>query len=407
MKSELIISGQVVLKDSVEKQQILIDLEKGTIKEVNPKIGIPDYEFSKDYLIFPGFIDIHVHCREDVTGKHNYKEDFSSVSKAAINGGVSFIADMPNNPFPPINDASYSSKEKLAKKSDVAVLLYAAVGEGSIPLTRNVPYKVFMGQSIGDLFFSSDRVLEETLSNYKGKSVSFHCEDENILKENMGQPYHEAKRPREAEIKAIKRAINLIKKYNLDGKICHCSTYEGLELVKQAKHDKLNVTCEVTPHHLFFNDKYSDDKFLKMNPPLRKEKDRQALINGLKHGVVDYLATDHAPHLLSEKEKGMAGVPNLDTFSNIVAWLINDCSLTPLDISRVCSLNPGRFVSRFKNQEIGAIASGYIANLTVLNISKSKKITKDSIESKCGWSPFENFLMRGKVKKVFIEGKVF
>ncbi|MFW5991528.1 MAG: dihydroorotase [Candidatus Nanoarchaeia archaeon] len=397
----VVIEGKIVNFDGIKDGQVLI--EDGVIKKVG-SIGKPD--ILTNSFIFPGFIDLHVHAREDITGKQNYKEDFNSAGKAAINGGVTFIAEMPNNPCPPVDDESYEKKQSLTQNCDVGVLLYAGVGQNTKPLKKNVPYKVFMGQSVGELFFNSNKELEHAIEKYRGKNVSFHCEDEQILIANKDKKTHEKQRPRQAEIEAIKHAIELIRKYELTGKICHCSTKEGLELIRQAKNQGVKVTCEVTPHHLFFDESMIIDfkpNFLKMNPPLREASDCKALLEGLKDGSIDYLATDHAPHLAQEKEEGCAGVPNLDTFSKIACWLM-DNGLNPEDISRVCAYNPGGFLNQFSNKKLGKIEEGYTANLTVLNCEKKEQV---NVKSKCGWSPFENLLTKGVVEMVFIHGKQF
>mgnify|MGYP006273302665 CR=1 FL=1 len=405
--ADLIIAGNIVSPEGVKYSQVLVDTDKGVIKKIGNNLGVSDFIAGDDSLIFAGFIDLHVHSREDASGKQNHKEDFKTVSNAGINGGVTYIADMPNNPVPPVDDKSFKEKEALTGKSDVGVLLYAGIGQKTRPLKKHVPYKVFMGQSVGDLFFESNNELEKAMEKYSGKSVSFHCEDESILTANKNEATHEKQRPREAEITAIKFALELIKKYRLQGKICHCSTMEGLELIKQAKGDGVNVTCEVTPHHMYFDEKDVKNNLLKMNPPLRTGKDRIALIEGLKKGDIDYLATDHAPHLITEKEQGMAGVPHLDTYSKIASWLIKSCGLSPEDIARVCSYNPGRFIGEFTAEKLGLIEEGYSANLTIINLEKEEKVTKEMIKSKCGWSPFEGEVLPGIVEALFIDGRRF
>jgi dihydroorotase len=227
-----------------------------------------------------------------------YKEDFATASDAAVQGGVTHVADMPNNPVAPVDDARYTAKEKLTGKSAVHVTLYAGIGPGTTPLTRHVPYKAFMGPSVGDLFFRSQAQLEEVIAGYRGRNVSFHCEDPVILEASKGAATHEARRPAIAEITATEFALYLIEKYELQGKLCHYSTGGGLRKIADAKARGVKVTAEATPHHLFFDESMLTEKnrlALQMNPPLRSREDRLALIEALRVGLVDYVATDHAP----------------------------------------------------------------------------------------------------------------
>jgi len=399
--NKLIVEGKIVNVDGEQDGQILIDQDSGLIESVGQNLGTADIKTPG--LIFPGFVDVHVHAREDVSGSQNYKEDFQSMSEAAINGGVVTVADMPNNTVPPIDSESYALKKTLTRSSLVDVVLYAGIRSGSIPLTTRVPYKVFLGPSIGDLFFTSLAEVEETVKNYQGQFVSFHCEDPEILQFSQNEPVHEARRPREAEISAIKFAIMLIEKYEIQGKICHLTTREGLEMIREAKLRGLPVTAEVTPHHLYFDDSTP----LVMNPPLRAEADRLALIGGLRDGVIDYLASDHAPHTMEEKEAGAAGLPHLDTYGLFAGWLMKTYDFLPMQIAKVCSYNPGLFLSQFTVNKFGKIAAGYVGSLAILDFSLGITVQKTDLKTKVGWSPFEGVTFPGRITHTIVRGKVY
>jgi dihydroorotase len=398
------IEGKIVNIDGVRQGRVEIDESSGLITSVSQPTGKADLVF-KEELIFPGFVDLHVHAREDVSHNQDYKEDFVSASAAAINGGVVAIAEMPNNPVPSIDEKSYADKKALTAKSKIEIVLYAGIGQGSKPLFGSapaespfgihrptnqpinghattqtlVPYKAFMSPSVGDLFFKSQAELDETLERYQGQSVSFHCEDPEILEKFKNQATHEARRPKEAEISAVGFVLKLIEKHQLQGKICHISAKESLNLIVEAKKQGVNVTCEVTPHHLYFDDtaiasvakqSFSGDKIassslrsrfgglgsdallamtklLQVNPPIRSREDREALLLGLKNGQIDFLATDHAPHTKEEKLTGVSGIPHLDTYGLFVSWLMREHQFAPEDITRVCSFNPGKFLNQF------------------------------------------------------------
>ncbi|HLI78258.1 MAG TPA: amidohydrolase family protein, partial [Acidobacteriaceae bacterium] len=214
------LEGRLVHGDGVAEGAVEIDGATGLITHVGPTEGRSDADCS-GCLIFPGFGDIHIHAREDVSGKQVYKEDFTTNSAAAVHGGVTQVVDMPNNPTAPVDDARYAAKEQLTAKSDVHVTLYAGIGPGTHPLQRHVPYKAYMGPSVGDLFFTSQAQLEETIARYRGCNVSFHCEDPEILESSRHEATHEERRPARAEITATKFALELIERYDLTGKLCH------------------------------------------------------------------------------------------------------------------------------------------------------------------------------------------
>jgi dihydroorotase len=403
------IEGIIVNNSEQIRKRIEID-DSGLISKITEPTGTADLVL-KDELIFPGFIDLHVHAREDASGTQMYKEDFKTAGEAAINGGVVAFAEMPNNPVPPVDDASYNTKKELTKKSDVEIILYAGIGTQTNPLTQNVPYKVFMGQSIGDLFFATRESLEIALAKYEGKNISFHCEDPATLNECCDADTHEHKRPPEAEILAVDFAIELIEKYNLQGRICHCSTMEGVKKIIEAKKRGVNVTVEVTPHHLYFDESMfteNNHTLFQVNPPIRQTlENRMYLIKALKDGDIDQLGTDHAPHAIEEKEKGISGLTHLDTYGNIVAWLIKEHNFTPQEISRVCSENPAKFINEFTADKYGKIEVGYVGSLTVIDMNKSTKIESTNLRTKCKWSPFLGIEFPGSVVATIIKGKIY
>ena len=400
-----IIEGTLADIDGVRHGQIAI--ANGVITAVGSSLGTPTHVFGENCLIFAGMGDIHIHAREDVTGKETHKETFATVSAAALNGGVLHVADMPNNPAAPIDDASYAVKETLVRSRNLPVVftLYAGIGPGTKPLTRNVPYKAYMGPSVGDLFFSSLEQLEQTLQNYAGQAVSFHCEDPLLLDKHKGAATHEARRPAECELSATRFALAMIQKYRLVGKLCHYSVGEGLPLIRAAKAKGLHVTAEVTPHHVFFDTAQltpANRPWMQMNPPLRGPSDRAAMLEALRDGTADYLATDHAPHTLAEKEKGVSGQPHLDTYGPFVTWLMVEQGFTPERIAAICSANPGTFVNPYQTEKWGRLLPGHVGSLTVLDLRRPTTIRREDLRTKCGWSPFEGVTFPGSVTAVFV-----
>ncbi len=268
-----------------------------------------------------------------------------------------------------------------------------------------------MGRSIGDMYFNTEEDLDLALEKYRGCFISFHCEDPKILEEHRQEETHEARRPIEAELRAINIALKMIEKHNLFGKICHISTIEGIEKIIKAKKQGINVTVEVAPHHLYFDESMFDEnnrKKLQVNPPIRQSKEnRLALIKALRDGAIDYLATDHAPHTKEEKEKGISGMPHLDTYGSFTTWLMKEHNFTPLDIARICSYNPGNFLNNFSLGKYREIKEGFFGSLTVIDMKKPNKIIKSGLKTKCGWSPFEEVTFPGSPKITIVKGKVY
>lgn len=405
----MIIAGQLVSSDGIHTGQVRFSGD--AIEAVGPALGKPDQEFGADCLIFAGMGDIHIHARDDVSERETYKEDFCTAARAAIQGGVVHVADMPNNHVAPIDDATYRAKREHLRKRNVPiqVTLYAGIGPGTRRLSQPVPYKVYMGPSVGDLYFTTLEQLDRTLAGYRGCDVSFHCEDPVLLERHKEAPTHEERRPPECEVSATRFALQMIEKYDLTGKLCHYSVAEGLPMIREARQRGLKVTCEVTPHHLYFDTSDISELnrgLMQMNPPLRGTTDRVAMLAALREGELDYLATDHAPHTLEEKARGISGQPHLDTCGAFVTWLIVKQGFRPEQVARFCSENPGRFVNPYTApKKFGRIEPGYVASLTVLNLARPVTIRREDLCTKCGWSPFEGVTFPGSVEAVFIDGR--
>lgn len=412
-----------VTSEAIKRMQIRYDDKTGLIDAVGDlgvsREDLDDY-FNDDCYLFAGMGDVHIHAREDVSGKNNYKEDFNSARAALHNGGLCHAGDMPNNPVPPVDDKTYEEKLKLMLKAQGELWPYAGIGPQTRPLSYPVPYKVYMGPSIGELFFKDLPTLEQVLHFYKNQVVSFHCEDPVILESHKNQNSHHERRPVAAEVIATRDALLMIEKYKLKGKLCHYSSGQGLELIREARKKGLSVGIEATPQHLYFDIKQLDQeqwKEFQMNPPIRYAEDRVAMFEALKNGEIDYLATDHAPHTLEEKNKGTSGLTGLDTFGPFVTWLIKE-GIDPRMIAKITSENPGDFFNQFLpswkklspvfeeiGKGVGYLKSGFRANFTILNLNRPLLITKDKLKTKVGHSPFMNVTFPGQVEALIIGGR--
>ena len=410
MNHSVIIEGKIINADDEFYGQIEINTKTGLIEKVANHIGSPTLIASQSQLIFPGFIDPHVHAREDASGLLMYKEDYITASAAAINGGVVFIADMPNTPQPPIDDTSYFTKKGLSDKSEIDILIYAAIGINTKPLDINVPYKLFMTSSFDGISFTTESEIEEAVGRYSGKTIAYHGEHPNILREYKDAPTHEERRPNIVEYEAAKLAITLSKKYQIRTRFVHCSTAESAKIIDNARTQGVQIISEITPHHLFFDWTMLTDSnrpFLRINPPIRSRENRLEMIELLKQKKIDCIGTDHSPHTVEEKLNGTPGIPHLDTYSGIVTWLMHKQGFSPQRICEICCYNPSIFTNEFTFEKYGKISPGYVGSLTILDTNLPWRVTKQNIKTKVGWSPYEGIIFPGRAKYTVIRGKIF
>jgi dihydroorotase len=415
-----VIDAICATSEETKRMQIKFDEDTGLILDAGDlhfNRHEIDYFFDDHCLLFAGMGDVHIHAREDVSGKNNYKEDFLTAFAAMKNGGVSHAGDMPNNPIPPVNDSSYGQKVKLGSKAHNCIWFYAGIGPETRPLSYPVPYKVYMGPSVGELYFKDLETLDKTLFHYQGQSVSFHCEDPEVLESHKSLSHHHERRPSQAEAVATRDALMLIEKYKLKGKLCHYSTQEGLRLIRQARLRGVDVSIEVTPQHLYFDMNHLEPsvwKQFQMNPPIRQEVDRLCLLDALKGGEIQFLATDHAPHTSEEKVLGISGLTGLDTFAGFVTWLL-DQGVSAQVIAKVTAENPGDFHNQFLKSwqnltnhflglGYGYLKKDYRANFTILNLYNPQLITSDFLRTKVKHNPFVGTTFPGRLESLFLGG---
>ncbi len=451
-----IIEGKIVTGTEVFLGQIAIDQKTGLITQVardasvfrQRSIGNPSYIFPENVLIFPGFGDIHIHAREDETGAQCYKEDYNTVNVAAIHGGVVHTSDMPNTKAPLVTSAQLQWHQHRCEDHLVTMFHYVGVGPQTRPLKEEVAYKVFTGPSVGQLFFRSEEELRNTLQHYRRRKVSFHVEDFDILEANKGQPTHAARRPVECVEKALEYVLKIIEEYELKAKLCHWPIGgRSFEMIAKHRAKGYNTALEVSPLHLYFDADMITERpefwpYVQMNPALQGRDHRLALIEALRSGFIQYLATDHAPHTLGEKFKqfqteeqkalGMtpeqyyihlkttniercrelackdstSGTPQLDTYGLVATWLMAEHGFAPQDIARVCAENPGNFVNQLHRGpgKFGRIDVGYYGSLTILDTKKPTTVRREDLKTKVQWSPFEDITFPGSVAATFIKG---
>ena len=305
-----------------------------------------DFSFlnSSQYSVFPGFCDVHVHFREP---GFSYKETIFSGSRAAARGGYTAVCTMPNlNPVPDSVENLAPQLKAIRESAVIAVYPYAAITKGEQGLVLS-DMEELASQAVA---FSDDgrgvqsrEMMEQAMREAKalGKLIVAHCEDNSLL---HGGYIHDGAYAKahghkgicsESEWRPIARDLELAAKTGCGYHVCHISTKESVDIIRQAKKSGVDVTCETGPHYLTMDDSLlQEDGRFKMNPPLRSPEDREALLEGLEDGTVDMIATDHAPHSAEEKAKGLEksafGVVGLETaFPILYTYLVHTGVLSP------------------------------------------------------------------------------
>ena len=310
---------------------------------------------SPRYVIFPGFCDVHVHFREP---GFSYKETMETGSRASARGGYTTVCTMPNlNPVPDSLEHLNAQLERIRSGACIQVVPYGAItvgeqGETLADLEAMAPYVA--GFSDDGRGVQSEELMRQAMLRAKalGKPIVAHCEDNSRLRGGYihDGAYAKAHGHRgicsESEWCPIARDLKLVKETGVSYHVCHISTKESVELIRQAKAEGLDVTCETGPHYLVMDDSMLEENGrFKMNPPLRSKEDREALVQGLLDGTIDMIATDHAPHSAEEKARGLAksamGVVGIETAFPVVYTYLVKPGLVPLEtVVNALTVNP-------------------------------------------------------------------
>lgn len=417
---DFILSGGLVFADNkFIKNDIFI--QNGTVSFISPSTDYSAFKNTSVYklhncLILPGLVDVHVHLR--VPG-YFYKEDMKSGTLAAARGGYTDVCAMPNlNPVPDSFEHLHEQLELIKKDAVVRVHPYGSVTVGELGeqlsdmdgLCNHVVAFSDDGRGV-----QSDDMMKCAMQKAKklGKIIAAHCEVNELL--NGGYihdgEYAKAHGHRgicsESEYLQIKRDIELAKQTGCKYHVCHISTKESVKLIRQAKADGVDITCETAPHYLILCDKdLKEEGRFKMNPPLRAEEDRQALIEGIKDGTIDMIATDHAPHSAEEKsrglEKSLFGITGLETaFALMYTHLVKTGIISIERLIELMHFNPAR---RFN---IGTpLEVGKAANLAVWDVDEEYIINSADFASNGKATPFDGEKVFGKCKMTVVNGRI-
>ena len=359
-------------------------------------------------FVFPAFCDVHVHLREP---GFSYKETIKSGTLACARGGYTDVCSMPNlNPVPDSLEHLKAQLDIIEKNAQINVHPYASITVGQLgeELSDFDGLKDAFAFSDDGRGVQSEDMMRKAMLKAKalGKIIVAHCEDNSLL---HGGYIHDGEYARlhghkgicsESEWGPIKRDIALAKETGCKYHVCHISTKESVELIRQAKADGVDITCETAPHYLVLTDMdLKEDGKFKMNPPLRSEEDRLALIEGIKDGTIDMIATDHAPHSAEEKSKGLEksafGIVGIETaFSVMYTYLVKTGIISLEKLIEIMAINP--------RKRFGIKDSGY----TVWDLDKKFTVNPQEFLSMGRATPFENYELYGECKMTVLGNSI-
>ncbi len=382
-----------------------------------------DFDSDKEYIILPGFCDVHVHLREP---GFFYKESVLTGSQAGARGGYTAVCAMPNlNPVPDCRENLIKELEIIKRDAVINVYPYASltVGEkGLVPSDMENMSDLCVAYSDDGKGVQSKDMMRSLMERAKklGKIVAAHCEDESLLHGGYIHDGEYAKKHghkgicSESEYLQIERDLKLAEETGVMYHVCHISTKESVGLIRKAKKRGVDVTCETAPHYLVLseNDLKEEGRF-KMNPPLRTEEDRLALIEGVKDGTIDMIATDHAPHSAEEKSKGLSGssfgIVGLETaFPVLYTELVKKNVISLGKLIELLAFNPRkRFgIPFYKGETCVNLGDEETGDFSVWEVSQPYKIDSAEFLSKGRATPFEGREVYGRNLATFSGGKV-
>lgn len=367
-------------------------------------------------MVAPAFVDVHVHLREPGFG---YKERIATGSMAAARGGYSTVCSMPNlNPVPDSVENLKVQQDIIDSDAKIEVLPYAAItigrkGEELVDVAAlHDKVCAFSDDGSGvQVDGMMERAMTEAVKH--DALIAAHCEVEELLK---GGYIHDGEYARqhnhkgicsESEWEQVRRDIEIAERVGCRYHVCHISTKETVELVREAKARGVKVTCETGPHYLIFTDMdLQEDARWKMNPPIRTAEDRAALIEGIKDGTIDMIATDHAPHSVEEKSRGLKdsamGIVGLETaFAALNTNLVRKGVITLEHLVKIMSENP-RKVFRIE----GGIEVGQRADVVLLDVNREWRVDSDKFFSMGKITMFDGREMTGDVVMTIHRGEV-
>ena len=372
---------------------------------------------AKGLTVLPGCIDTQTHFREPGSTD---TEDLHSGSRAAIVGGITSVFEMPNTNPPTSSKREFQRKLDLAKNKMYCnyAFYFGATADNAKELAdlKNLEgccgIKLFAGSSTGNLLVADEKDIEIVFQN-SSKVVAVHSEDEEILNINKklikdGDVHsHPIWRSEECAISSTRRIVRIAERYKKKAHVLHITTKQEIDFLSQHKG---NITFEITPQHLtiYAPDCYDQlGTYAQMNPPLRDKSHYDRLWYAVKNNLNDTIGSDHAPHLKENKEKrypnSPSGMPGVQTLLPVMLNHVNDGRLTLEQLMNSICENP---IKIFGIKDKGFIQEGFDADFTIVNMNKKIKIKNENIESKCGWSPFDGYELKGTPVSTIVNGQI-
>ncbi len=415
VESVLIKNVEIVSEKGVVTGDVFF--ENNVITDIAPSISKhAELEINDSGLtLLPGVIDPHVHFREPGSEQ---KETLYTGSKAAASGGVTTFFDMPNTSPATVTLKALEAKKMLAAQTSlINYNFFVGATTNNLDVLKqveNIPgIKIYVGSSTGTLLVDQDEPLEAIFRDTK-HIIAVHSEDEKMIQEKQLEYAgssnvldHEKIRSAEGALKCTQRLIALAKKYQHRLHICHLTTKQEVALLRNLSSRGL-ITSEVTPQHMFT---YAPDIYEKwgtkaqINPPIRHRDHQEVLFKALQEGVIDCMASDHAPHLEEEKNQSFphapSGMPGVETSLPLMLDAVHNGHFSIEQLVNVMSKTPA---SIYNIQKRGALTVGHYADAVLVDRHGTHTITKDNVYTKSGWSIFEGQSLKGKIVATFVNG---
>jgi len=423
LKATIIKNVQIVNEGEITNGELLV--KNGRIEKIASEINVPyavnEVDGQGKHLM-PGIIDDQVHFREPGL---THKAEIYTEARAAVAGGTTSFMEMPNVKPPTITQQKLTEKYAIGANRSIANYSFfmGVTNDNYDEVMRTnakdvCGLKIFMGSSTGNMLVDNQMALQKIFANAH-MLIATHCEDENTVKRNTEKaidqfgediPFdqHPIIRDVEACYLSSSLAIEMAKRYNTRLHILHISTEKEIELFNNLFPLKnKRITAEACVHHLWFDaDRYQTmGNKIKCNPAIKEKSNKEAILKALLEDKIDIIATDHAPHTIDEKANkylsAPSGLPLVQHSLNVMLNMHHQGKITLEKLVEKMCHAPAEC---FKVKERGYLREGYHADLVLVDINETHTVTKENVLSKCGWSPFENESMYGKVEKTWVSG---
>ena len=422
MTTMLIKNATIINENKREINDVLIN--ENRIERIDQNINVNNrYEEidAEGLYLIPGLIDDQVHFREPGL---THKGNIFTESMAAVAGGVTSFMEMPNTVPNAITIEELEKKYKIGQKNSFGnYSFYLGASNNNIEEVKRIDkknicgVKIFMGSSTGNMLVDREKALNE-IFKFSEVIITTHCEDELTIQKNLKNaqekygeniPFnqHHIIRSREACYKSSSNAISLAQEHNAKLHVLHISTKEELDLFKNIPLKDKKITCEACLHHMWFSNTDYDNlgSLIKWNPAIKTSDDREAIIKAVNEGVIDVIATDHAPHTKEEKSGNYVNAPSggpLIQYSLPVLLEMN--RENKISIEKIVEKTSHNVADLFQIKERGYIREGYFADIVLFDLESKTEVNENNILSKCKWSPFENSSFNSKIIHTIVSG---